>query len=146
MSIPLKSQDEVGNLFPLLQYISNFSLCILVTTRLIYLSLNLKIAESFHFFSTYLILVYVLVTTTLIYLSLNLTIAESFYCINYGSSIITSKIRQIIWGMKHCTGIPEKWYFKNGSFGILIHVLSRRQQKHQCLCFHHWDYLTNFWS
>ena len=21
-----------------------------------------------------------------------------------------------------------------------------RQQKHQCLCFHYWDYLTNFWQ
>ena len=116
-NIPLKSQDEVGNLFPLLQYISNFSLCILVTTRLIYLSLNLKIAESFHFFSTYLILVYVLVTTTLIYLSLNLTKAESFYCINYGSSIITSKIRQIISVMKTQWQVfPEKWHFKDGSF------------------------------
>ena len=30
-------------------------------------------------------------------------------------------------------------------FGILIHVLSWRQQKHQCLCFHYWDFLTNFW-
>ena len=23
--------------------------------------------------------------------------------------------------------------------------MSWRQQKHQCLCFHYWDYLTNFW-
>ena len=30
-------------------------------------------------------------------------------------------------------------------FGILIHVLSWRQQKNQCLCFHYWYYLTNFW-
>ena len=30
-------------------------------------------------------------------------------------------------------------------FGILIHFLSWRQQKHQCSCFHYWDYLTNFW-
>ena len=30
-------------------------------------------------------------------------------------------------------------------FGILIHVLSWRQQKHQCLCFHYWDFLTKFW-
>ena len=29
--------------------------------------------------------------------------------------------------------------------GTLIHVLSWRQQKHQCLCFHYWDYLTDFW-
>ena len=28
-------------------------------------------------------------------------------------------------------------------FGNLIHVLSWRQ--HQCLCFHYWDVLTNFW-
>ena len=39
----------------------------------------------------------------------------------------------------------EKWYFKNSSFWHLIHILSWRQQKHQCLCFHYWDYLTNFW-
>ena len=30
-------------------------------------------------------------------------------------------------------------------FGNLIHVLSWRQQKPKCLCFHCWDYLTNFW-
>ena len=30
-------------------------------------------------------------------------------------------------------------------FGILIHVLSWRQLRHQCSCFHYWDYLTNFW-
>ena len=30
-------------------------------------------------------------------------------------------------------------------FGILIYILSWRQQKHQCLCFHYWHYLTNFW-
>ena len=29
-------------------------------------------------------------------------------------------------------------------FGILIHVLSWRQQKQQCLCFHYWDFLTDF--
>ena len=46
--------------------------------------------------------------------------AESFYYINYGSSKIVH-------------------------FGILIHVSSWRQQKHQCLRFHYWDYLTNFW-
>ena len=23
--------------------------------------------------------------------------------------------------------------------------MSWRQQKHQCLCFHYWDFLTNFW-
>ena len=28
-------------------------------------------------------------------------------------------------------------------FGILIHVL---KTIHQCLCFHYWDLLTNFWS
>ena len=31
------------------------------------------------------------------------------------------------------------------NFGILLHILSWQQQKHQCLCFHCWDYLTNFW-
>ena len=40
---------------------------------------------------------------------------------------------------------PEKWSFKNCSLGDLIQVLSWRQQKHRCLCFHYWDYLTNFW-
>ena len=30
-------------------------------------------------------------------------------------------------------------------FGILIHVLSWRQQKHQSLCFHYRDFLTNYW-
>ena len=33
---------------------------------------------------------------------------------------------------------PEKLYF-------LTHVLSWGQQKHHCLRFHYWDYLTNFW-
>ena len=41
---------------------------------------------------------------------------------------------------------PEKWYFKKiVHFGISIHFLCWRQQKHQWLCFHYWDYLTNFW-
>ena len=30
-------------------------------------------------------------------------------------------------------------------FGTLIHVLPWRQQNHQCLCFHYWDFSTNFW-
>ena len=33
---------------------------------------------------------------------------------------------------------------KTVCFGILIHILSWRQQKHQCLCFHYWDFWTNF--
>ena len=36
---------------------------------------------------------------------------------------------------------PEKWYFKTSSFWHF----NSRQQKHQCLCFQYWDYLTNFW-
>ena len=44
-------------------------------------------------------------------------IAESFYFINYGSSIITSKVRQIVSVMKtERLVFPEKWYFKNSSF------------------------------
>ena len=39
----------------------------------------------------------------------------------------------------------KNYVFKIVHFGILIYVLSCRQQKHQCLCFHYWDYLTNFW-
>ena len=44
-----------------------------------------------------------------------------------------------------------KWCFQRNNiskiihFGILIHALPWRQQKHKCLCFHYWDYLTNFW-
>ena len=30
-------------------------------------------------------------------------------------------------------------------FAISIYILSCRQQKHQCLCLHYWDYLMNFW-
>ena len=30
-------------------------------------------------------------------------------------------------------------------FGTLIYILSWRQHKQQCLCFHYWGYLTNFW-
>ena len=38
----------------------------------------------------------------------------------------------------------KNWCFQVG-FGILIHVLSWRQQKQQLLFFHNWDFLTNFW-
>ena len=44
-------------------------------------------------------------------------LAESFYYVNYGLSSITSNGSQII---------SFLW-------------------KHQCFCFHYWDYLTNFW-
>ena len=64
--------------------------------------------------------------------------AESFYYVKYGSSIITSKILS---NENKKTGVSRKIV----CFGILIHVLSWRQQKHQCLCFHYWDFLTNFW-
>ena len=31
-------------------------------------------------------------------------------------------------------------------FAILIHIFSWKQEKHQWwLCFHYWDFLTNFW-
>ena len=40
---------------------------------------------------------------------------------------------------------PEKWYFKNSSFWHSNSRFVCRQQKHHCLCFHYWDYLTNFW-
>ena len=73
-------------------------------------------------------------------------IAESFYYVNYGSSFIMSKVRQIISVIKN-----KNWCFQKNDisktvhFGILIHVLSWRQQKHHCLCFHYWDYLSNIW-
>ena len=40
---------------------------------------------------------------------------------------------------KEKTGVSRKIVF-------LIHVLSWRQQEHQCLCFHYWNFLTNFWG
>ena len=44
-------------------------------------------------------------------------IAESFYNVKYGLSIITSKVCQIISGMKTKTlEFSVKWYFKNSSF------------------------------
>ena len=73
-------------------------------------------------------------------------IAEFLYYVNYGLSFITSKVRQIISVIKN-----KNWCFQKNDtskivyFGILIHVSSWRQQKHQCLCFHYWYYLTNFW-
>ena len=70
------------------------------------------------------------------------SIAESFYYVKYGLSIITSKIpSKILSNENKKTGVSRKIV----CFGILIHVLSWRQQKHQCLCFHYWDFLTNFW-
>ena len=43
--------------------------------------------------------------------------AESFYNLNYGSSIITSKVCQINSVMEtERLVFPEKWYFKKGSF------------------------------
>ena len=69
-------------------------------------------------------------------------LAESFYYVKYGLSIITSKIpSKILSNENKKTGVSRKIV----CFGILIHVLSWRQQKHQCLCFHYWDFLTNFW-
>ena len=46
------------------------------------------------------------------------------------------------------TGVSRDMIFtsKIVQFSILIHVLSWRQQTHQCLCFHNWDYFTNFWQ
>ena len=66
--------------------------------------------------------------------------AESFYYVRYGSSIIImSKIPSKILNNENIkTAVSRK-------IGILVHVLSWRQQKHQCLCFHYWDYLTSFW-
>mgnify|MGYP002044988931 CR=1 FL=1 len=60
---------------------------------------------------------------------INDSIAESFYYVKYGSSIIKSKIPSKILSKK--TGISRNIV----CFGILIHVLSWRQQKHKCLCF-----------
>ena len=75
------------------------------------------------------------------------SITKSFYYVKYGLTIITWKVSRIFSVMKIKTLVfPEKLYFKNSLFDILIQVLSWRQQKHQCLCFHYWDYLTNFWQ
>ena len=68
--------------------------------------------------------------------------AESFYNLNYGLSIITSKVCQINSVMEtERLVFPEKWYFKKVHFSNLIHVLSWKQQRHQFF----WYYLTNFW-
>ena len=72
----------------------------------------------------------------------NHTMAESFYNSNYGPSIITSKVRQIISVMKTKRLI---WYFKNISFWHFNSCFVVKTTKHQCLCFHCWDYFTNFW-
>ena len=74
--------------------------------------------------------------------------AESFYNVNYGLSIIKSKVCQIISVMKTWRLVfPEKWYLKNSSFWHFdSQFLSWRQHKHHlCLYFNYWDYLTNFW-
>ena len=41
-------------------------------------------------------------------------------------------------------GVSREKMLQIVHFGILIHVLSWRQQKTQCLYFHFWDYFTNF--
>ena len=47
----------------------------------------------------------------------NKSLAESFYSVKYGSSIITSNVRQIISVMKtKILVFPKKLYFKNSSF------------------------------
>jgi hypothetical protein len=74
--------------------------------------------------------------TTVLILYANLLTAESFYYVKYGSSIITSKVLQKTLSNED---------IKTVCFGISIHVLSWRQQRHKCLCFHYWDFLTNFW-
>ena len=69
-------------------------------------------------------------------------LAETFYYVEYGSSIITSKIpSKILSNENKKTGVSRKIV----CFGVLIHVLSWRQQKRQCLCFHYWYLLTNIW-
>ena len=68
---------------------------------------------------------------------------KSFYYIKYGLSVITSKIpSKIISNKNKKTCVSRKIV----CFGILIHVLSWRRQKHQYLYFHYWDFLTNFWG
>ena len=74
--------------------------------------------------------------TTVLILYANLLTAESFYYVKYGSSIIKSKVLQKTLSNED---------IKTVCFGISIHVLSWRQQRHKCLCFHYWDFLTNFW-
>ena len=69
------------------------------------------------------------------------TIAESFYYVNYRSSIITSKNPHIISVMKIYTGhwcFQKNYISKIVHFGIWIHALSCRQQKHQFM-FSLWD-------
>ena len=52
---------------------------------------------------------------------------------------------------KSCQTVSVMKIKKNGvsrkivCSGILIHILSWRQQKNLCLCFHYWAVLTNFW-
>ena len=69
------------------------------------------------------------------------TLAESFYYVKYGLWIITSKILSKILSNEKKKGVSRKIV----CFGILIHVLSWRQQKCQYLCFNCWDFFTSFW-
>ena len=55
------------------------------------------------------------------------SIAESFYNVKYGSSTITSE------SSSENLSNENKHSVFPVHFGILIHVLSWRQQKHQCL-------------
>ena len=48
------------------------------------------------------------------------------------------------WKHKHSVFL-RKNIIKIVHFGILIHILSWRQQKNQCSCFHYRDYLSNIW-
>ena len=70
------------------------------------------------------------------------SIAESFYYVNHGSSIIVSK--NLSNENKNTLCFQRNYITKIVHFGILICILSWRQQKHQCLFSFYWDSLTNF--
>ena len=74
-------------------------------------------------------------------------IAESFYYVKYGLSNIMSKVPSKILITENIkTGVSRKMV----CFGIWIHILSWRQQKHQRLRFHYfwhinWQSISDEW-
>ena len=83
----------------------------------------------FHKFSLLL-----LQTTCLLRHNCNLSLIEKYHM-----NMIISRVflQRQLWIVNY--------YVKSSFWHFKIHILSRRQQKHQCLCFHYWDDLTNFW-
>ena len=101
--------------------------------------------RSRYFCSTYLILVYVLNSDHHTYLPViklknsRVFLLHQLWIVNYYVKSSSNNLSN------------ENWCFQKNDiskivhFCILIRVLSWRQKKNQCLWFHYWDYLTNFW-